>query len=391
MHDAEMECTGYFTLDGKLPNAWAPLSGLYPCKDGYVRIHANFDHHRDGALVILGITKEPTEVSKLQVEGALKTWSAIDFETAAAKSDMVVSAVRTFKEWDLTEHADWIQNQPLFTIEKIGEAPPIELPAIASDRKPLSGIRVLDLTRILAGPVAGRTLAAYGADVMLVNSPNLPNIENIAETSRGKISTLLDLKMTQDNQMLNTLVSGSHLFIQGYRPGGIRSLGFSPEKAAEIRPGIVYVSLNAYGNQGPWANRRGFDSLVQTATGFNHAEAEAAGSKTPKALPVQILDYASGFLMAFAGQAALLKQVQEGGSWHVQVSLAQTANWVRNMGRVSNNFNGIQVALADSTAKFKSNFGELTAMPHAAKFDSFSANWERPSVKPGTNLPEWPE
>src|SRR5690606_5310457 len=127
----------------------------------------------------------------------------------------------------------------------------------------------------------------------------------------------------------------AHIFVQGYRPGALESVGFGPQDVARIRPGIVYVSLSAYGDSGPWAQRRGFDSLVQTATGFNHAEAQAAGSDRPKPLPMQILDHASGYLMAFGAQVALARQATEGGSWRVRVSLAQTARWLRSLGRVA--------------------------------------------------------
>jgi crotonobetainyl-CoA:carnitine CoA-transferase CaiB-like acyl-CoA transferase len=389
MHDAEYECTGYFTLDGIVPNIWAPLSGLYPCRDGHVRIHANFDHHRDGALKILGLDDDPSAIEKSHVEYALKNWDAIEFEQAAANEGLVVSAVRSFSEWDQTPHAKAIADQPLLTIDKIGDAEPIPHSTIKPSDRPLSGMRVLDLTRILAGPVCGRTLAAYGANVMLVNSPVLPNIENIAETSRGKRSTLLDLNQAVDVRNLNSLVGESHLFVQGYRPGGLAKLGFSPEQLAEIRPGIVYVSLNAYGNQGPWSDRRGFDSLVQTATGFNHAEAEASGVELPKPLPVQILDYASGFLMAFAAQAALLKQMEQGGSWHVQVSLAQTAHWLRNLGRVPNNFHKRYLDFSGRAKTYQSDFGVLAAMPHAAGFSHSKSDWVLPSALPGTHAPSW--
>ncbi|TQF08417.1 CoA transferase, partial [Myxococcus llanfairpwllgwyngyllgogerychwyrndrobwllllantysiliogogogochensis] len=170
------------------------------------------------------------------------------------------------------------------------DAPPLPLPALAGSQRPLSGVRALDLTRVLAGPVAGRALAGLGADVMLVNGPHLPNIDAIADTSRGKRSALVDLRTDGGQDTLRRLVDGAHVFSQGYRPGGLAARGFSPEALAQRRPGIVCVSLTAYGTQGPWADRRGFDSLVQTAMGFNHAEGEAAGNGTPRALPMQILD-----------------------------------------------------------------------------------------------------
>jgi len=199
------------------------------------------------------------------------------------------------------------------TLTRIGDAPPLALPTLADSAPPLAGVRVLDLTRILAGPVGGRTLAAFGADVMLVNSPNLPNIDAIADTSRGKRSAHVDLLTEEGRQALWRLVDGAHVFLQGYRPGSLAARGFAPEALAARRPGIVAISLSAYGPQGPWADRRGFDSLVQTAMGFNHAEGEAAGDGKPRALPMQILDQASGFLIAFGAAAALWRQLARAG------------------------------------------------------------------------------
>lgn len=391
MHDAEYECTGYFRLNGVVPNPWAPLSGLYACRDGFVRIHANFDHHRDGALQLLGIHDDPTDVTRDQVSEALAGWPAEAFEGAAAEAGIVVAAVRSFEDWDGHPQSTAVAMQPLFTIERIGEAAPLPLAPLDSERLPLTGVRVLDLTRILAGPVCGRTLAAYGADVMLINSPHLPNIDSIAETSRGKLSALVDLDQPEDAERFRKLVAGTHVFVQGYRPGGLAARGFGPEDVAALQPGVVYVSLSAYGSEGLWRDRRGFDSLVQSATGFNLAEAEAAGEEKPKPLPVQILDYASGFLMAFAGQAALLKQQQEGGSWHVRVSLARTAHWLRSLGRIDYYQHAAKPDFNVRLESYDSGFGKLEAIPHAAGLSVTPPAWHRPSMPPGSHPPQWPQ
>ena len=364
--------------------------GLYPCRDGHVRIHANFDHHRDGALALLGLRRNPESYQKAHVQAALQDWDAEAFETAAAAAGLVVAAARTFAEWDAHPQAVVLAGMPLLTVARIDEADPAPLPSISKQNQPLTDVRVLDLTRILAGPICGRTLAAYGADVMLINSPKLPNIESIADTSRGKLSAHLDLDRSPDVERLRQLITGAHVFVQGYRPGGLDQRGFSPKELARLRPGIVCVSLSAYGHEGPWAARRGFDSLVQTATGLNKAEAEAFGRSEPKPLPVQILDYAAGFLMAFGAQAALIRQTVEGGSWHVRVSLAQVARWLRGLGRLDDNLQRRNVDLAGSLQPYASQFGVLQAMPHAASFDRTPAMWQRPSVPPGTNPPEWP-
>jgi len=391
---AALECCGHFTLDGKVLNPWDKLSGLYPCgadcgEPGWVRIHANFAHHRDGALALLGCPTGPA-TERAAVTQALRRWRAVDFETAAADTGLVVAAARSFEDWDRHPQALALAGQPAVSIERIDAASPLHWPALAPVGPPLQDLRVLDLTRILAGPVAGRTLAAYGADVMLVNSPNLPNIDAIAETSRGKLSAHIDLHTAAGRDALQALVREAHVFLQGYRPGGLAALGFGPQDLARLCPGIVMVSLSAYGPVGPWAGRRGFDSLVQTATGFNHSEAQAAGATEPKAMPMQILDYAAGHLLAFGAQAALWRQAREGGSWQVQVSLAGVGHWLRSLGRVPDGLATQRPAVEPYLMSEASGFGELVALRHAARFSETPAGWLRPSMPPGSHPASWP-
>ncbi len=388
MTHAAHECAGWFSLDGITPDVWDKFSGLYRCADGWVRIHANFAHHRDGALRLLGLPADTAQ--RADAERALLSWRALDFEQAAADAGLVVAACRSLAVWDAHPQGQAVAALPLFSIERIGDAEPRTLPALYTADRPLTGLRVLDLTRILAGPVCGRMLAAYGADVMLINSPHLPNIESIADTSRGKFSAHVDLQTVAGRDALFRLLATSNVFVQGYRPGALAAHGFGPEQAARLRPGIVYVSLFAYGDAGPWHGRRGFDSLVQTATGFNLAEAAAANSAEPKALPMQILDYATGHLMAFAAITAVRRQTLEGGSWHVNVSLAQTGHWLRSLGRMANGFSIERPQATPYIETATSGFGELAAVAHSAKFSRTPMLWARPSMPPGTHPPEWP-
>lgn len=390
MLHAAQECRSYFTLDGVEQDIHDKITGVYRCGDGgWVRIHANFAHHRDGALALLGCPIGPA-TRREAVAQALARRGAFEFEQQAAQAGLVVAAMRTFEQWDQHPQGMAIAGQPVLTVTQIGEADPRPWPARNQAGRPLGGIRVLDLTRIIAGPVCGRALAAYGADVMLVNSPHLPNIDTIAETSRGKLSACADLRTADGKQALTQALRSAHVFVQGYRPGAIEALGFGPQAAAKIRPGIVYVTLSAYGESGPWAQRRGFDSLVQTATGFNHAEALAQGIDRPKALPMQILDHASGYLMAFGAQVALTRQALQGGSWHVRVSLAQTAQWLRSLGRVEDGLQCAMPAIDAFLETTSSGFGALTAVRHAAQFSATPAHWTRPSVPPGTDPLAWP-
>ena len=260
--------------------------------------------------------------------------------------------------------------------------------------RPLDGVRVLDLTRVIAGPVCGRTLAAHGADVMRVTAPHLPFMEPLViDAGRGKLSTHIDLRADDGRQALRRLLGEADLFVQGYRPGAMFRWGFSPAAAAEIRPGIVYVSLSAYGHAGPWSDRRGFDSLVQTACGINHAEAAAAGIDRPKPLPCQALDHASGYLMAFAAMVALTRRMTEGGSWHVRVALARTARWFQDLGRVEGGLDCAETALEDIpdlVEDRETGFGRLTAVRHAARLSDTPAHWARPSMPLGSHDPVWP-
>ena len=414
---AALEFSGHFTIDGQLPVLWDKLSGLYACgaalgQPGWVRLHANFAHHRDAALRVLGLP-EGHHTERDAVSEALQRWVAPDYEQAVAIAGGVAAAARSFADWDAHAQAQAMADQPLVAITPIagGDAPPRPWPKVRasndSDRhidhgnqtsgRPLSGLRVLDLTRILAGPVAGRCLAAHGADVLLVNGPHLPNIVAIADTSRGKLSALVDLRHQAGRAQLHGLAHDAHVFLQGYRPGALAAQGFGAEALAQQHPGIVVASLSAYGERGPWAGRRGFDSLVQTCTGFNLAEAQAAGAIKPQAQPVQVLDYAAGHLLAFGIQAALWRQATQGGSWQVHVTLAGVGRWLRAMGQDASGLAAVAPEpgpwLEDSACGFgagEGGAGTLRAMRHAAVLSHTPARWLRPSMPPGSHAAAWP-
>jgi crotonobetainyl-CoA:carnitine CoA-transferase CaiB-like acyl-CoA transferase len=384
----EFRSERYLRVDGKVPEDYhSDIAGLYRCGDGrWVRLHANLPHHCAGLLKLLG-----SDRNKAAVQRALDGWQAESFETAAADASLVATACRSFTEWDHHPQGSAVAKLPLFSIEKIGDAPPRPL---AAAERPLAGVKVLDLTRIIAGPVAGRTLAAHGADVMLITASHLAAmLPLVIDTGRGKLSASIDLRDAGGRETLAALVRNADIFVQAYRPGAIAALGFGPQDVARLRPGIVYASLCAYGQDGPWALRRGFDSLVQTASGLNVAEAEAFVSSEPKPLPAQVLDHATGYLLAFAVMTALVRRAEQGGSWHVRVSLAQTGRWLRQLGRIDGmacpdpGIDDVRDCLEESP----SGFGRLTAVRHAAVMSETPPHWTRPSVPLGTHLPVWPQ
>ena len=390
MRHAVVECRSerYLRVDGKPPPpAWDAIAGIYRTRDQrFVRLHTNFRHHREAVCKVLNCKPERDEV-----QAALMQWDGEAFETAAYAGGCVVALMRSHDEWSDLPHAKALAALPLISIEKIGDAAPKRWPA--GDR-PLEGVRVLDLSRVIAGPVAGRTLAVHGADVLLISGPDLPAIPWLTiDTGRGKLTSFVELKSEQGRSALRDLLASADIFSQGYRPRAVASLGFSADDAARISPGIVYVSLSAYGHAGPWAERRGFDSLVQTATGFNHAEGQAAGVDGPKELPAQMLDHATGYLMAFGAMMARARQSREGGSWHVRVSLAQTGRWLWNFGRVADGFKTEDLK-ADAVRPFveelPSGFGPLLSVSHSALLSKTPAFWARPAMPLGSHPPEWP-
>jgi crotonobetainyl-CoA:carnitine CoA-transferase CaiB-like acyl-CoA transferase len=390
MRHAVVECRSerYLHVDGKSPPpAWDAIAGVYKTRDRrFVRLHTNFPHHRDAVCRVLNCKPERDEV-----QAALMRWDAEAFETAAYAAGGVVAMMRSHGEWSALPQAGALAALPLISIEKIGEAAPKPWPG--GDR-PLAGLRVLDLSRVIAGPVAGRTLAAHGADVLLISGPDLPAIPWLSiDTGRGKLSSFVELESEQGRATLRELLATADIFSQGYRPGSLARLGFSPDEAARINPGIVFVSLSAYGHAGPWAERRGFDSLVQTSTGFNHAEGQAAGVDGPKELPAQILDHATGYLMAFGAMMAKARQSREGGSWHVRVSLAQTGRWLWNLGRVADGLATEDLkgeAISPFVEEEASGFGPLRSIGHSAKLTKTPAFWARPAMPLGSHPPQWP-
>lgn len=390
MRHAVVECRSerYLRVDGKPPPpAWDAIAGIYRTRDRrFVRLHTNFPHHREAVCKVLDCKPERDDV-----QAALMQWDGEAFETAAYAAGGVVAMMRSYQEWSALPHAKALAALPPISIEKIGEAAPKPWPAGA---RPLAGLRVLDLSRVIAGPVAGRTLAAHGADVLLISGPDLPVIPWLTiDNGRGKLTSFVELKSEQGRGILRDLLAQADIFSQGYRPRALAALGFSPEDAAEISPGMVYVSLSAYGHAGPWAERRGFDSLVQTATGFNHAEGQAAGVEGPKELPAQMLDHATGYLMAFGAMMAKARQAVEGGSWHVRVSLAQTGRWLWNLGRVAEGFK-IEDLRGEAVSRFveelPSGFGPLRAISHSALLSKTPAFWARPAMPLGSHPPQWP-
>jgi len=376
----------YLRVDGRTPpGAWHPVSGFYRAGDErWIQLHCNFPHHREGALRVLGC-----DGIRDAVTAAVAKRKAAELEDGLAAAGLCAGMVRAPAEWQQHPQARAVATLPLFEIVRIGAAP---AEAAGRGERPLSGVRVLDLTRVIAGPVCGRTLAGHGANVLLVTAEHLPAIEvHLMDGGFGKRSARLDLRRADHLEQLRVLMRHADVVCQSYRPGALAARGLSPEDLARLRPGIVYVTLSAYGHVGPWRERRGFDSLVQSVSGIAHEGGVAAGTDGPRHLPAQALDHATGYLAAFGAMVALARRAREGGSYLVRVSLAQTGRWLDRLGRVAGH--GVPDPRVEDVEAFLQTtatpFGVLRHVSPAPILSETPASWARPSVPLGTHAPEW--
>jgi crotonobetainyl-CoA:carnitine CoA-transferase CaiB-like acyl-CoA transferase len=369
-----------------------PVMGMYPAKNGrWSYIHANFPNHRAAALSVLGCAE-----TREAVRAAVATWDALELEEAIIAAKGAGGMVRSMAEWAKHPQGMAIASLPLLEIVKIGDAPVEKLPQ--GDR-PLAGIRVLDLTRVLAGPTCARTLAEHGADVLKITGAHLPNIGyQEFDTGHGKLSANLDLRQAKDVETLKGLARETDVFSQGYRPGTLGGRGLSPEELSKLRPGLVYVSLCAFSHIGPWASRRGFDTVVQNVSGITTRQGELfpGAEPGPQFYPVSAIDYLTGYLMAFGAMVALARRAREGGSWLVRISLAQTGHWLVGRGEVPvSQLNDIpaeftQAELDSWSTESQTPAGKLRHLAPTLQLSETQPYWARPSVPLGYNEPAWP-
>lgn len=388
-----MATNEYLRVNGKILGSWDPLTRYFRSADQqWIYLHTAFSHLRNATLKHLNVDNDQPAVEK-----AIAKIQADEFESSAIKKGLTVARLRTRQQWQDHAQFDSLNQQPLLKISRIDESPAQPLPEYSSfPARPLQGLRVLDFSRVIAGPMAGRSLAEHGATVLRVASPKLPFIEGLViDTGAGKHSCHLDLTRHEDNVAMKKLISETDVVINAYRPGSLDKFDLSVADLVRQRPGIICASISAFSEHGPWAGRRGYDTLVQATTGL----AQDYGEEQPRRLPCQPLDYICGYLSSFGIMVAMLKREQSGGSWHVEMSLARTANWLWEMFDAMHaepappltNISFEQAREMDFIVRNNSSYGTLQSLAPVIAFSKTPAAYSRSVVPLGSDPAEWPE
>jgi crotonobetainyl-CoA:carnitine CoA-transferase CaiB-like acyl-CoA transferase len=373
---------------GQPGGARPAASGGFRCADGQtLHLQPGFPDHGDAIRRVLDCDAADREA----VAARIATWRGTDIEDALSEAGAPAVIVRTWDEWQRHPQGVAMRDVPVVEIERIGDAPPVPL---APAERVLAGLRVLDLTRVLAGPTCARLLAEHGADVLHVDGPRLPDLRpGQVDTSRGKRMTFVDLDQADGVRTLETLAGSADVFVQSYRAGSLARRGFGPERLAALRPGIVYVSVNCYGHHGPWVTRHGYDGNAMAATGIQVVHGGRDGRPVP-GIAVAMNDYCTAYWGAYGVLAALLARARDGGSWHVRVSLVQSAMWFLRMGTPHDPAAGlppeeIRRIARDHLEVEDSAWGRLARLRPALGMTATPPRFDRGTPTPGEHAPVW--
>ncbi len=367
----------------QVPPVWHAVAGDYQAADTWIRLHANYPHHRRIALDVLGCPAERPAVA-----AAVSGWQAEQLENAIVAAGGCAAMLRSRADWMSHAQGASVSSEPLVHRESTDSGSALDWPR--APERPLIGVRVLDLTRVLAGPVATRFLAGFGADVLRIDPPEWEEPGIAPEMTVGKRCARLDLRSSSGREQLRELLRSADVFVHGYRADALDRLGFGLEELSRLRPGLVDVSLNAYGWSGPWCNRRGFDSLVQMSSGIAEAGMRASGRGAPFSLPVQALDHATGYIMAAAAVRGLSQRFTTGTGVRVRVSLARTAELLAVAGNGSLDAGLSSETPADLVSSVEStSWGSARRLVPPLSVERAVFHWTRPATTLGAATASW--
>jgi crotonobetainyl-CoA:carnitine CoA-transferase CaiB-like acyl-CoA transferase len=348
--------------------------------------HLNLPHLAARVLGVLQCESTPAAVS-----AAVARWDADALEDAIAAARACGGTIRTRDEWLAHPQGAYLAARPAVEVRRIGDAPP---QPFGAGERPLSGIRVLDLTRILAGPMGGRTLAEQGADVLMVTAEGLPQTpEHVRDTSHGKRSCFLDLKQADGAARFSELVRGADVVIDGYRPGQLGRLGFGVDALLRLRPGLVVLDVSCFGSGGPFADRAGWEQVAQSVTGVCEAQGRLTGAGQPKLVFAPVCDYTTGYLAAYGTLLALARRAREGGSWMVHASLCQSGMFLQRQGLLDR-FDAAPEVLSEPEVAARhveadTPYGRLRTLGPGLRMSETTPHWARPTPRLGGDAPEW--
>lgn len=370
-------------LGWQVPPLWDPVAGDYPSADGWIRLHTNAPHHRAAAERVLGQVAE-----RKAMAAKVAAWNASELEQAIVDEGGCAAQMRTWQAWQAHPQGLAVNAEALVQRQTFDTT--TDQPWLGSVARPLAGIRVLDLTRVLAGPVASRFLAGLGADVLRIDAPTWNEPGVVPEMTLGKRCARLDLKTAQGRQVFEALLKDADILFHGYRADALEHLGYTASEWQALAPGLIDVSLNAYGWSGPWRNRRGFDSLVQMSSGIADAGMAWKHTDKPVPLPVQALDHATGYLMAAAAIQALSERLKTRRGGSARLSLARTARLLMEAGQVPE-----QPALRAETPGDQGLLVEQTAWGQAHRLlaplsiSGSPLQWDLPAGELGSHRAQW--
>ncbi len=374
-------------LGWKMPPVWDDIAGDYRTADNsWIRIHTNRAHHRAAALAVLKVEPLREDVAR-----AVATWNAADLEGAIVNANGAAACLRSRGEWAMHQQGIAVAAEPLVHWAAVGAAPPP--PWELSRERPLAGIRILDLTRILAGPVATRFLAGYGAEVLRIDPPGWNEPAIVPEVTLGKRCATLDLKTPTGHGALKDLMAEADVVVHGYRPGALTGLGFAETRRRALKPALIDACLDAYGWTGPWRTRRGYDSLVQMSSGIAAEGMRAQANPTsdaPVSLPFQALDHATGYLLAAAIVRALTARATGGDGATIRVSLARTASLLLQW-RADENEPAFATETQDDIASAveNSSWGPVRRLCPPLTLEGAAMRWDHPASALGMHDASW--
>ena len=370
-------------LGWSLPAPWDSIAGDYLAEDGWIKLHTNAPHHRDAALRVLQCAGERETVA-----AAVSKWAGEDLERAVVEAGGCAARMRSLAAWRKHPQGQAVATEPLIALTHAGAfAGRAWRPDPA---RPLLGIRVLDLTRVLAGPVATRFLAGLGADVLRIDPPDWDEPGVVPDVTLGKRCARLDLRDSEGRQRFERLFAGADILVHGYRPGALEGLGLGEAARRALNPGLIDVSLCAWGWSGPWSNRRGFDSLVQMSSGIAEAGMRWKVADRPVPLPVQAIDHATGYLMAAAALRGLAFRLHEKTAITARLSLARTAAALTSSGKgtVGTVFAGMSEADYDQKIE-QTPWGPAHRLHPPVAVGEVTPLWDRPAAELGSAQAQW--